>query len=111
MVYTRTVKATASPAASVAVQGRLSGVRAFPNPWRSDRHASLPVTLDHLTSDSIVKIFTVSGRWVKTLSVSGTTASWDLTNDGGENVASGVYLYVVTAAGAEKASGKITLIR
>jgi hypothetical protein len=111
MVYTSVVKAH-SPAANVSVSSPLSAVRAYPNPWRSDRHSSDPrVTIDRLVSGSTVKIFTVSGHHVRTLSTSGSSVSWDLNNTSGDRVASGVYLYVVTAPGVEKAAGKITVIR
>ena len=43
-------------------------------------------------------------------------AQWNLTNDSGENVASGIYLYLVTVNDAvygssRKATGQIVVIR
>src|SRR5205807_5853847 len=75
------------------VSADLSGVRVFPNPWRSDKHANKPITFDTLPLGSTVKIFTVSGHHVRTLSpqssgLSPDKVTWDLTNDSGDKVAS-----------------------
>src|SRR5262245_22836872 len=74
--------------AAVMAQADLSTVRVMPNPWRSDRHAQIPVRFDPLTTRTTVKIFTTSGRWVKTLTSNGIDLTWDLTNSSGERVAS-----------------------
>jgi len=99
------------------VSSDVSKVRVFPNPWRADANAGQNITIDHLPAGSTIKIFTVSGHWVRTLTPSSPpdTASWDLLNAKGDKVASGVYLYVVTASAAggsaEKATGKIVIIK
>ena len=99
------------------VSSDVSKVRVFPNPWHADSNAGQNITIDHLPTNSTIKIFTVSGHWVRTLAP-GTppdTTSWDLMNAKGEKVASGVYLYVVTAAtpggSTQKAEGKIVVIK
>jgi len=84
-------------------------VKAYPNPWRADRHANTPVTFDNLPSGGQVKIFTVSGHQVKTLPPGAGT--WDLTNEGGDKVASGVYIFLVTDGRGGKATGKVAIIR
>jgi hypothetical protein len=102
--------------ASLAVQpvtlapSDLSSVRIRPNPWRSDKNGSIPMTFDQLGVNSTVKIFTVSGRFVKALPVSSTSVSWDLTNDSGEKVASGVYLYQITSD-QDKKTGQLVVIK
>ncbi len=89
-----------------------AGVRAYPNPWRANLHAQIPVTIDNLMAGGTAKIFTVSGQWVKSLAVDNLgIARWDLTNDSGETVASGIYLYLVTSNAAQKTTGQIGLIR
>src|SRR6267154_553320 len=89
------------------VSNDLSGVRVRPNPWRSDKHSSQHfVTFDPLVVNTTIKIFTVSGRWVKTLPASNTAATWDLTNDSGKDVASGIYLYVMTTDSGQEKTGK-----
>ncbi len=66
--------------------------RISPNPWRKNEDAGVPIVFDRLTSGATVKIFTVAGQWVKTLSADSSSVTWDLTNDSGEQVASGVYM-------------------
>ena len=85
--------------------------RVFPNPWRADRHRDAPVTFDRLSPNSTVKIYTVSAHWVKTLQPAGPRAEWDLRQDTGQNVASGIYLYLITDDHGNKVSGKLTVIR
>lgn len=89
----------------------LSAVRTFPNPWRGDRHRGLQVTFDHLSADSVVKLFTLSGHWGRTLTPAAGAASWDLKNDGGDNVPSGLYVYVITNNKGSSLRGKLTVIR
>jgi hypothetical protein len=89
----------------------LNAVRAFPNPWKSDRHSANPLTIDRLPQGSVstVRIFTISGELVQTLS--GTeSVQWDLNNSAGSRVASGIYLYMVQTNGQQKI-GKIAVIR
>jgi hypothetical protein len=89
----------------------LSAGRVSPDPWRSDRNGGVPITFDQLTLGSQIKIFTLSGHWVRTLDASDGFANWDLRNDSGENVASGLYLYVLTNSQGQKATGKLAIIR
>lgn len=93
------------------VQGDFSNARVFPNPWRSDQHGSVPVTFDNLTANATVKIFTIAGHLVRTLSTTSDTVLWDRTNDSGETVASGLYLYLITNDQGQKRTGKLALIR
>ena len=88
-----------------------SNVRVFPNPWRSDRNASRPMTFDGLTPGATVNIFTVSGHHVKTVTAGTGSAVWDLTNESGSRVASGYYLYLATDAAGHLGRGKFAIIR
>lgn len=102
-----------SPATQVSVtlvESDLGGVRVYPNPWRSDRHGNLRITFDRLTVNSSIKIFTVSGRWVTTLPTSSTSATWDLNDNDGHKVASGLYLYLIKADQGQKKTGKLAII-
>ena len=83
----------------------------FPNPWDTRRYSQKKVTITNLPSNASVKIFTLSGFWVKTLTPQSGLAIWDLTNEAGQEVASGLYLYLVTGDGGTKFTGKIALIR
>ena len=70
------------------------------------------VTFDNLPPGSTVKIFTVSAHWVATLNtVANNQAAWDLKNNDGSLIASGIYIYLVTDAQGSKTHGKFAIIR
>jgi hypothetical protein len=105
-------QASAPGTATVTLVGTdLNAVRVYPNPWRSDRHEGLPITFDHLTLGSTIKLFDMAGRWVKTLTPSSDSVTWDRTNDSGDTVASGLYLYLVTDNQGNKTRGKLSIIK
>jgi hypothetical protein len=90
----------------------LSAVQVYPNPWRSDKHNGFPITFAQLPTGSTIKIFTASGHIVKTLSTQTSVLStWDLTNDSGDKVASGVYIYLITDSQGDKVRGKVAVIK
>jgi hypothetical protein len=93
------------------VEANLDAVKIYPNPWRSDRHSTHSVTFDNLTVNTQIKIYTVSGHHVKTLPESSSTATWDLTNQSGERVASGIYVYHLKADGGAKKTGQVVVIK
>lgn len=93
------------------VAADFSALRVYPNPWRSNKHSGIPVTFNGLTENSAVKIFTVSGHLVKTLPMSSASATWDLTNDSGERVASGLYIYSITSDQGQKKTGQLAVIQ
>ncbi len=93
------------------VSANLDSVRVYPNPWRSDRHSTRSVTFDSLTVNTEIKIFTVSGHHVKTLPTSSSQVTWDLTNESGDRVASGIYVYHLKAEGGAKMTGKVVVIK
>ena len=93
------------------VAADLSSVRVFPNPWRADKHSGNSITFDQLSLNSSIKIFTVSGHWIKTLPTSSASVTWDLTNDSGDKVAAGLYVYLVTDDQGQKSTGKVAIIR
>ena len=97
---------TASP-----LDADLSGVRIFPNPWRSDRHQGVPIKIDHASANSELRIFTLSGRWIRTISIPGGTGAWDLNNDAGQKAASGVYMYLITDGAGHRSRGTLAVIQ
>jgi len=86
-------------------------VRVYPNPWRKDKHSGHPITFDQMAGGSDVKIFTASGHKVKELDGSSGSATWDLTNDSGNQVASGIYLYLIKDSQGNKSHGKLAIIQ
>jgi hypothetical protein len=99
-----------APAAPAQTSG-LEDARVYPNPWRADRYAGLPVTIDRAPPQSEIRFFTISGRWVKTVEAPAGIGSWDLTNDSGQRVGSGIYLYLITEPGGQRTSGTLAVMR
>ncbi len=109
-----TVKALggAAPAAAVPpAQAPAAEPRAFPNPWRADRHAGLPLKFDSILPGATIKIYTLSGRFVRALGAPTGTAAWDLTDGAGVPVASGYYFYLVLEPDGGRSRGKLVVIR
>lgn len=85
----------------------LSEVVPFPNPLVIETGTEL-LTFDRLPYQTAVRIFTVAGDLVKEIK-SGN--QWDGRNQGGELVASGIYLFQVQDPSGKSAVGKIAVIR
>jgi len=83
----------------------------YPNPWRSDKHSGNPITFGQLVVGGTIKIFTMSGHEVKEIPVTGSTMPWDLTNNSGAKVASGIYMYLITDGQGNKGKGKVAVIK
>jgi len=73
--------------------------------------------IDQLPLGATIKLFTVSGHLVKTLIPNIATATWDLKNDSGDKVASGVYIYLITTGdtgyggNGQEVRGKIAVVK
>ena len=65
-----------------------------------------------MSNDTKIRIFTVSGKPVKTLyeTLGQNEVEWDGRNDAGEEVVDGIYLYV-SESPAEKSHGKFTVVK
>ena len=89
----------------------LSTAHAFPNPFVGGAGASA-VTFTGLGQITTVRIYTTSGRLVREINAApgAGVVDWDLKNDDGEFVASGLYLYRITS-GDSTATGKLGVVR
>jgi hypothetical protein len=85
-------------------------IYAYPVPFRiSEGHQN--IVFKNLPSNSKISIVTVSGKIVKTEQISQPGDwVWDVKNNDGKEVASGVYLYHIRFKGGP-ASGKLMVIR
>ncbi len=91
-----------------------STIRAFPSPFRIP--SSRLMVIDGLMDEFSLKIFTLSGRLLRTIqstsgNVSGYQAFWDGRTDSGELVGTGVYLVAVYEPGGESYVTKVAVIR
>lgn len=91
-----------------ATAGALEGLRVYPNPFNRAEHTQ--IIFEGLTSDAKIRIFTLSGELVQEVEPGESIWEWDVKNQEGENLARGVYVYVVTGAGGSKRIGKIAVI-
>lgn len=98
-------------AAFVLSRTDLSNVFAYPNPYRGDSGQAY-VTIAGLTPEATVRILDANGRLVRTLHETDGNGGiqWDLKDDAGNSVASGIYIFYVTAEG-DKAMGKVAVVR
>jgi hypothetical protein len=82
--------------------------KAFPNPARA---GTASVTFSNLATGGSVDIFGFDGRKLRSLTAANGQARWDLTNGGGQRVASGVYVYIIRDGQGGSVKGKIALLR
>jgi hypothetical protein len=106
-------------APSLSGNSNLSNIKAVPNPvivnsgFGSSDDSQVMFT--HLPAKCEISIYTVAGSKVKTVrhnaSANDGYAYWDLRNEHGQDVAYGLYVYVVTTPDDKKFTGKVMLIR
>jgi len=95
----------------VTVSTSTLAVQVYPNPWRVDKHSGINITFSGLTTGTTIKLFTISGHKVKEVTTDGPSWSWDRTNDSGDPVASGIYIYLITDRQGDKVKGKVAVIK
>lgn len=84
---------------------------AYPCPWRSDRNGGTNIKFGGLPESGEIKIYTVAAEHVRTVNITNAKADWDLRNDNGSSVASGVYLFLVKGSNGETGRGKMAVIK
>lgn len=90
----------------------LDGVYVFPNPFRADEHQPR-VVIAGLPESSTVAIFSLNGEPVRQLEETDGNGgvTWDLRDNTGALVASGMYLFRVEAPGEKAVLRKAAIIR
>lgn len=86
----------------------------YPNPVIRSRDERPTITIAGLVSGSTIKIYTVSGKLIKTIDASslGSTATWDGRDENGDELSSGVYILGATSELAtESGQAKFVLVR
>lgn len=85
-------------------------IRCYPQPFDLKKHSE--AVIDGLSSQADIRIMTVDGETVRTLSSGGRVAVWDGKNESGNFVSAGVYLIVASSGDTNEAGvGKIAVIR
>jgi len=89
----------------------LENLIVYPNPFSLSKGHS-QINFDGLTSDAKIRIFTLTGDLLEEEEVSWQYSwAWDVRNMKGEELARGIYLWVVTNTAGKKKIGKIVIIR
>ncbi len=103
---TRTITVTVAPYPDLA------NVVVFPNPYKSKEKNTQRITFARLTQQAEIRIYTLNGELVTTLSKDDLkpVMTWNLKNNSGQPVASGIYIYVIKN-GTEQKRGKVVLLR
>jgi hypothetical protein len=91
----------------------LSNIRIYPNPCKLN-NGSKKVKFDTILSqDVIIKMFTPEGKLIRTVREADFgnvgTAEWDLKNDTGGDIATGVYYFSAEDTAGHKKTGKIAI--
>jgi|GEM_PF-3455962 len=89
----------------------LSDAYAYPVPFIPSR-GDTDITFTNISPLCTIRIYTLNGELVRTIEhTSGKTSySWDVTNDRGDRLGSGVYLYLIDSNRSKK-KGKLIIIR
>lgn len=99
---------------------RLSKIQVIPNPYRSGAAWELDgqrrVSFVGLPASATIRIYTAAGTHVRTLrhgdeQPATDQESWDLMNDDGDEVAPGVYIWVVESGDLGSTAGKVMIIK
>ena len=112
-----------------ALATNLQSLVIYPNPFRLETNTSgdQRMKLDNLTPDAHIEIFNVLGEMVLEAQITNNAGSsnnahlspvagnpgrvaWDLRNAGGQRVASGVYIVVVSNSAGERVIKKVSVI-
>jgi hypothetical protein len=104
------------PASTPVADGESAAFRVYPNPYQPGSGTSFDgqgILFENLSRDTDIRIFSLTGEEVVRLRESSGSGKclWDARNASGETVASGVYVYLVTAPGGQKKEGKLAIIR
>lgn len=108
--------ASLAPEGNVATLGDfaddLSDVYVFPNPYRSDQHAGR-VIIAGLPRSATIEVYSLGGERVRSLEEfdGDGGAPWDLTDENGEPIPSGIYLIRVETDGQDPVFTKVAVIR
>ena len=85
-------------------------VKVYPNPYKKNNPSfSNPegcVYFKDVSQDAVIKIYTIAGELVKEINATEARPFWDV-----NNIASGVYIYVVTGGLGGKSVGKIGITK
>jgi hypothetical protein len=85
-------------------------VKVYPSPYNPSAGSSMRFSVGDTTGGE-VKIYTLSGKLVKELLIGAgeSEVDWDVLNEDGNSIATGLYLYTITDSDGNKKTGKLAI--
>jgi hypothetical protein len=85
-------------------------VKTYPNPYNPSRGSSMKFSVSG-TDGGEVRIYTISGKLVKELVIQSgeSEVNWDVVNEDGNKIKSGIYVYVIANTEGNKKIGKVVI--
>ncbi|MEW6095662.1 MAG: Ig-like domain-containing protein [bacterium] len=88
-------------------------IEVFPNPFKPSKNHSF-IYFRKFSGAITIRIFNIAGELMRTLEVPAGTPqpyAWDVKDDDGDDLATGVYIYIITNSTGDKVTGKVSVIR
>ncbi len=111
VTHTRVPTLTPTPTLTVTPVATPDRILVFPNPFDPETAQGHVLKFDNLPPESEIQIFTVSGELVRKFQGVSGRQTWDGKNQNGEQVAAGVYIYLITTGDEKKITGKLFILR
>ncbi len=108
------LESTVGAFASAKLENDLTKAHCYPNPYKPNSGLGhTKITFSRLTTHTKLRVYSIAGELVRSTEEDTPTGelSWDVVNDRGEKLASGVYIYLITDNSGNKAKGKFAVIR
>ena len=85
-------------------------MKVYPNPYEIDKSVDNRIKFINVTDDVTLEIYNLAGDLVyyQEYENTGGNISWDVKNNDGRDIASGIYFYVVNNG---KTKGKLVIIK
>ena len=96
------------------LENDLDNAHCYPNPFKPNSGLGhVRITFSHLTSHIQLKVFDIAGELVYSTEADTPTGelAWEVENNYGQRLASGVFIYIITDNNGHKKMGKLAVIR
>ena len=88
----------------------LNNIKVYPNPYKPGMGAD-GIVFDNLTENAKICIYTIEGKLVITILPDSINYKWNIKNESGNKLSSGIYLYIISNDKGEKKTGKLAVVK
>ncbi|MCK4667188.1 VCBS repeat-containing protein [Candidatus Dependentiae bacterium] len=88
----------------------LTNSKVYPNPYKPGLGVDY-IVFDNLTENAKIRIYTIQGELIFTAIPDAIEYKWNIINDSGNKIASGIYLYVITDNKGREKQGKLAIVK